>query len=213
MTRRRVQLAPATTGLAGLIGALLVGALVAAPSPAAAQHASGHPAADGAAIPLQQPGNAAFAAVREVVEALNARDDVDWSRVDLEALRQHLVEMERFTLEAEVVEREEIDGGLRVGVRGPDAEVHRSLARSLGAHAPVLARETGWNVSATEEADRIVLEATADTDEEAERIRGLGYIGLMATGAHHTEHHWQIATGQRPHHHDHRGQSPGPDAP
>ncbi|MFW6206313.1 MAG: hypothetical protein ACOC5J_00095 [Gemmatimonadota bacterium] len=157
----------------------------------------------GPPLSLERIGNSAFAAIQEVVAELNARDDTDWSRVDLEALRQHLLDMQRFTLDAEVVEREQIDGGLRVAVRGPDAETHRSLRSSLEAHAPMLEQEMGWTVSVTEGEDRIVLEATADTLEEAERIRGLGYIGLMVSGSHHREHHWQIATGLQPHGHGH----------
>lgn len=159
---------------------------------------SGH-GITGAEAPLEEIGNAPFASIQEVVAELNARDDTDWSRVDLEALRQHLVVMQRFTTDVEVVEREEIDGGLRVVVRGQDAETHRTLRGALGAHAPTLEREMGWTVTVTGVEDRIVLEATSDTPDEAERIRGLGYIGLMASGSHHREHHWQIATGEQPH--------------
>lgn len=109
-----------------------------------------------AGAPLSQPGNAAFAAIQEVVQVLEKREDTDWSRVDLEALRQHLLDIQRFTLEARVEEREPVEGGLRVVVTGDGAK-------------------------------------------SSEEIRGLGYIGLMATGAHHQRHHWMIATGRSPH--------------
>ncbi len=149
--------------------------------------------------PLSEPGNAAFAAVAEVVREMNARPDTDWSRVDLEALRRHLRDMERFTLDAEILRREEIPGGLRVVVGGPDEEVRQAVRRTVEAHGPMLERETGWDARVRAEAERTVLAVTADRTADVARIRGLGYIGLMATGAHHTRHHWMIATGRHPH--------------
>lgn len=153
----------------------------------------------GPSTPLTEPGNAAFAAVAEVVRELNARPDTDWSTVDLEALRRHLRDMERFTLGAELVRREEIPDGLRVVVGGPDERVRRAVRRTLEAHAPMLERETGWDARVEADGERTALTVTADRPTDAAKIRGLGYIGLMATGAHHTRHHWMIATGDRPH--------------
>ena len=169
-------------------GAVPGGSPAPAPDTGGSQHA-----------PLTEPGNAAFAAVAEVVRALEARPDTDWSRVDLEALRRHLRDMERFTLHAEVVERTEVPGGVRVAVTGTDAAATRSVRRALTAHAPMLERETGWDARVETDGERTVLTVTADRAEDAAKIRGLGYIGLMATGAHHTRHHWMIATGRHPH--------------
>lgn len=188
-----------------LAGALLL------PSRGFAQHDHDHGAAShehdadpgepvSAPVNLQESGNGAFAAIQEVVAELNARGgETDWSRVDLEALRQHLIDMERFIVEAEIVEREDVEGGIRVAVRGSDPETDRSLRRSLHAHAPMLEQETGWSVSVSDRDDAVVLRATAETSDEVERIRGLGYVGLMVTGSHHREHHWLIATGRQPH--------------
>lgn len=201
-----------TAPLAGPLPAALALAAFLAPSPllpAVAQepthetHARHeHQAGDtDARSPLQEPGDAAFAAIREVVEELNRRDDTDWETVDLEALRRHLRDMHRFTLHAEVVEREPIDGGLRVAVRGTTPEADEAVRRALHAHGPVLEEETGWSVDVTDRAERTVLRVTGPSASDAARIRGLGYIGLMATGAHHRRHHWMIATGRSPHRH------------
>lgn len=164
-----------------------------------ADHQAGTDSASQAEGPLTEPGNAAFAAIREVVETLNAREDTDWSRVDLEALRQHLVDMRRFTTEAAIVEREPVEGGLRVVVRGTEPEASESIRRALRAHAPMLERETGWSASVESSGEGTSLLVTGAGEEDARKIRGLGYIGLMATGAHHTRHHWRIATGRSPH--------------
>ena len=156
-----------------------------------AEHQAGTQAlgSTSAEAPLRELGNAAFAAIREVVEMLNARPDTDWPRVDFEALRLHLSDMQRFTLEAEVVERENIDGGLRVVVRGTSPEASESIRRSLHAHAPMLEEETGWSAEVTDLDEGTGLEVIGGTEAEAQRIRALGYIGLMATGDHHQLHH------------------------
>lgn len=153
------------------------------------------------ATPLSELGNGAFAAIREVIDELNARADTDWSKVDLEALRQHLMDMQRFTLEAEVLAMEAIDGGLRVTVRGTSPEASASIGRVLHAHAPMLEAEAGWSASVTDLDEGTVLEVTSERAGEADHIRGLGYIGLLATGSHHQQHHWLIATGGEPHAH------------
>lgn len=210
MTRRAVlHVPPSRTRLAALLltGALAAGALLSAPASgqeaadSSRHHRHAAPSADasGHGVPLREPGNAAFAAIAEVVAELNARDDTDWSRVDLEALRRHLRDMQRFTLEAEVAEREDIDDGLRVVVDGPDEEARASIRRALEAHAPMLEEETGWEVEVAAAGDATELRVVADDPADVERIRGLGYIGLMATGAHHRKHHWMIATGRELH--------------
>jgi hypothetical protein len=47
--------------------------------------------------------------------------------------------------------------------------------------------------------DVFVLNVTTQKLAEIDRLRGLGYIGVMALGAHHQEHHWAIVRGESPH--------------
>ena len=47
------------------------------------------------------PGQDAFGAIQEIVHILDADPKTDWSKVDLEALRQHLIDMNEVTLHAE----------------------------------------------------------------------------------------------------------------
>jgi hypothetical protein len=49
-----------------------------------------------------QPGQSAFAAIQEIVGILDADPKTDWSKVDIEALRQHLIDMNNVTLLADV---------------------------------------------------------------------------------------------------------------
>jgi hypothetical protein len=46
----------------------------------------------------------------------------------------------------------------------------------------------------------VVARKTSDVNM-TNRIRGLGFIGLMTTGAHHQEHHLMIAKGAGAHAH------------
>ena len=47
-------------------------------------------------------GQDAFAAIQEVVEILTADPKTDWSKVNIDALRQHLIDMNNVTLNAKV---------------------------------------------------------------------------------------------------------------
>ncbi|MFI5002553.1 MAG: hypothetical protein ACHQK9_21925, partial [Reyranellales bacterium] len=53
----------------------------------------------GAAAPAL-PGQDAFGAIQEIVRLLEADPKTDWSKVDLEGLRQHLIDMNEVTLKA-----------------------------------------------------------------------------------------------------------------
>jgi len=58
----------------------------------------------------QQGGQAAFSAIGEIVARLVADPATDWTKVDVEALRQHLIDMDNVILHAEVATTE-IEGG------------------------------------------------------------------------------------------------------
>ncbi len=49
------------------------------------------------------PGQDAFGAIQEIVRILEADPKTDWSKVNLEALRQHLIDMSEVTLKADAV--------------------------------------------------------------------------------------------------------------
>lgn len=149
---------------------------------------------------LTAPGNDAFAAIQEVVHKLQADPKTDWSRVDLEGLRQHLVDMENTTLHVDVVEQKPIAGGVTFTVKPVTPRAAASLDRTLGAHPEILKQETGWNFRALKKRDAWTVDVTSSKADEAAKIQGLGYIGIMALGNHHQPHHWQMAIGSNPHH-------------
>lgn len=163
----------------------------------AASHAASN------ATPLTEPGNGAFAAVQEAVEKLMADPNTDWSHVNLEALRQHLVDMDNFTLHVKVVSQTPIDGGVEFTVKPTTPEAAGSLKRLFAAHPAILKQESGWDMQAKKVKGGYTARVTSSNPNDVAKIRGLGYIGIIALGKHHQLHHWQMATGVNPHQHHH----------
>lgn len=149
---------------------------------------------------LSQPGNAAFGAIQEVITVLEADPATDWSRVNLEALRQHLMDMDNVTLNVEVTSQEPISKGIRVSVRPTTTAAAQSLTRLLTDHGPQLQHERGWKLSSAKYQDGLRIDITTDDDTDVAKVRAFGYIGMLAAGTHHVVHHWAMATGQDAHH-------------
>ncbi|MBZ8134078.1 hypothetical protein [Afifella sp. IM 167] len=146
---------------------------------------------------VTEPGQGAFAAIQEIAGILAADESTDWSRVDLEALRQHLIDMNNVTLRASVTS-EPTDGGRIFRIAG-NGEVRDSILRMVAAHAATMNGVGGFIYEATPNTDGASLIAKAENPDDLEKLRGLGFIGLMTLGAHHQAHHIAIARGQGPH--------------
>lgn len=178
---------------------ILFPVMLAAQAPPAHQHVPGMvhtPEMQHEAPKATEPGQAAFAAITEIVKILEADPATDWAKVDLEALRQHLIDMDDLTMRA-VVQTAPTAGGLVMTVTGED-RVREAIRRMVPAHAPMLERAGPWRATVTPVEGgvqfSVIASDPADTATQA-RIRGLGFIGLMVQGAHHTEHHLLIARG------------------
>lgn len=162
-------------------------------------HAAPATAAMAEHAPAEAPaGQAAFAAIARVVETLVADPDTDWSSVDIEALRQHLIDMDRVVMEAHVTV-DALPDGARFQISG-DGVVRDAIRRMTLAHARALDEMPDLSARAAETGDGATLEVrTADPSETSvARIRGLGYVGLLTLGSHHAPHHLMIARGQVP---------------
>lgn len=165
--------------------------------PAAGQTAAQDHAMHDTAPALREGGQSAFAAIQEITAALMADPATDWSTVDIEALRQHLIDMDNVTLRADVA-REDIDGGARFTVTSADPLVQASIRAMVMAHVITMNGVEGWDMRA-EEVDGGAEMTVTGTD--IARIRGLGFIGLMTVGMHHQAHHLALASGRNPHDH------------
>jgi len=147
-----------------------------------------------------QGGQAAFAAIGEIVKLLEADPNTDWSKVNLEALRQHLADMDMVTLRSRVAARQ-VPNGLAMDVTG-DAPVAAAIKRMVVPHAAMLSEMPTWNATTAPIVGGVRLTVTAKTPGDAAivaRIRGLGFAGLLVQGDHHTEHHMMLARGARVH--------------
>jgi hypothetical protein len=155
---------------------------------------AGHHAMAGGDGP-SAPGQAAFGTVQEIVRLLEADPATDWTKVNLGALREHLIDMDEVTMRAVATETP-IDGGLRVAVTGAGRTL-TAIQRMIPAHATALNGLHGWTVASASQADGAVLTVTSTDPKELAHIRGLGFIGLLASGPHHQPHHLAMAKGER----------------
>ncbi len=150
------------------------------------------------AIPVSS-GQDAFGAIQEIVARLEADPATDWSKVNLEALRQHLVDMNEVTLRADAAATP-VAGGVAIAITGTGRTL-AAIQRMVPAHAQEIDGLNHWRATTAALANGISLTVTSDDPKEVQKIRGLGFIGILVTGSHHKPHHLAIARGEFPHAH------------
>ncbi len=147
----------------------------------------------GAMVPTE-PGQGAFGALQQIVQILEADPHTDWSKVNLDALRTHLIDMDRVTLDARAVVRP-IPGGTRTIVTGTGRTLV-AIQRLLPEEAMHLNGMHGFRIAAIRIQDGVVLTVTTTDAKQVAMIRGLGFAGILASGAFHPRHHLEIARGE-----------------
>lgn len=184
-----------------LKGLTLVAALALPTALAAQNHEHAQATADG--LP-QRAGQATFAAIAEIVAILLADPTTDWSKVNIESLRQHLLDMDDVTMRSQV-KQEEVPGGARFTVTGA-GRVTAAIRRMARAHSAMVAADPSQQagVDDVEGGARLTIVARDLRDTVLTgRIRALGFYGILATGAHHGSHHLALARGTPPASHGH----------
>ena len=178
--------------------------LLAAPAAGAQEHVHTpgmqHDPRGGAPATPEEPGQAAFAAIAEVVRMLDADSTTDWRRVDVERLRAHLRDMDEVTLRADV-RKDDVPGGARFTVRGTGRTVG-SIQRMARAHSAMLGAESPLRATVEPIVDgaRVTIVAADTSDARAAaRVRALGFAGALTLGGHHGPHHLAIARGTMQH--------------
>lgn len=161
------------------------------------------PAAAAAQQDAPTSGSSAFDAISAQVMMLDADSATDWSKVDIEALRQHLIDMNDLVLNASV-QQQNVPGGVRLTITGAGRTLD-AIHRMVPEHMDLLLMSGEFTtlVTTTPEGAIAVVTAKSPSGERAvARIRGLGFAGLMAVGAHHSRHHMAMAKGDStPHMH------------
>jgi len=151
--------------------------------------------------PLSETGQATFAALEEAVIALQADPNTDWDRVDVDGLREHLLDMDRVTMMTSV-ESVDLSDGVRHRVTA-EGDALGSLHRMSEAHADFMARELDWDMAITLLDSGISLDIRPASEADIARVRALGFYGWIALGGHHQVHHWAMVSGRDPHQHNH----------
>jgi len=162
-----------------------------------AEHMAKMAAAAAASSQPKEPGQAAFAALAEIVAILDRDPATDWSKVDIEALRQHLIDMNNVTLGAEVA-ASPAPGGMRFAVTGAPA-VEASIRRMVTAHAATMSGTRGWSYAVDTIDHGAALTVTTSEPNDIVKLKALSFIGIMTIGMHHQAHHLMIASGHNPH--------------
>ncbi len=146
-----------------------------------------------------EAGNDAFGTIQEIMALLINDPTTDWSKVNFEALRQHLLDMDDMTKNVDVLSQTPIDGGMIAIIKPTTDRSAVALKRVLMAHPMVLKSESGFDMRVKFNNGQYVLTTTTTNKADVDKIRGLGYIGLMAYGNHHQAHHLSMAKGANPH--------------
>jgi hypothetical protein len=145
----------------------------------------------------KEGGQSAFAAIQEIVALLDADLKTDWSKVNIEALRQHLIDMNNVTLGSVVVTTETAQT-IAFKVSG-EGSVKDSIRRMVMAHAKTMNGVEGWVYVASEDSEGATLTVTPPDAQQLVKLKAFGFIGMMTRGMHHQQHHFMIAKGMNAH--------------
>ncbi|MEL7061124.1 MAG: hypothetical protein AAGN46_13975 [Acidobacteriota bacterium] len=152
-------------------------------------------------------GEAAFSALAEIVRLLDADPTTDWTRVNVDGLREHLIDMHHVLISA-TVESHSVAGGFEARITGSGRTL-QAIRRMIPAHAAMMNGHQGLqtNVVPLEAGDGVRLTVTTEAGS-VDRLRGLGVFGFLTSGGHHRPHHLAIGRGNAaahaPHLHERR---------
>jgi hypothetical protein len=157
-----------------------------------AMHGNMHGQFSAAGAPTM-PGQGAFGTIQEIVQMLQADPATDWSKVNIGALREHLIDMNEVTLRAAAKERM-LDNGIEITVTG-EGRTLEAIKRMVPAHVHELT-EIGWNAKAETLPNGVKLTVIASDSVPLTKLKGLGFMGIMVQGSHHQPHHLMMAKGE-----------------
>ena len=143
-------------------------------------------------IPVE-PGQGAFATVAEIVVMLTDDPSTDWDKVDINGLREHLIDMDELIMHANA-KTEVADNKVTFTVSGT-GRVLQAIKTMVPAHSEILSRTTAWQIEAELTDNGAIMTVSSDNKMALKVVEALGFYGVMATGAHHQAHHLAMAKG------------------
>lgn len=142
-----------------------------------------------------ESGQSAFAALAEIIHLLEADTSTDWSRVSIDALRTHLVDMNQLMLYSSVISRQPDDKRVEFTVTGQD-RTRQAIMSMVPRHAEMVSQMIPWEITVSEITDGVMVMIEPDSSEALRKIKALGFFGFMTIGSHHQAHHLQMARGK-----------------
>jgi hypothetical protein len=177
---------------AAAAGVVLVGATLGTAQDSAHVNHAQHMHGGKAAMPTM-PGQDAFGTIQEIVRILEADPATDWSKVNITALREHLIDMNEATLHAAATERA-LSDAIEITVTG-EGRPRDAIKRMVPAHTHEL-NSIGWKARTEELSNGVKLIVTSGDPREVIRLKALRFMGIMVQGSHHQPHHLMMAKGE-----------------
>jgi len=122
-------------------------------------------------VTLTESGTDPFATLQEVIAELEINPDTNWEKVNIEALRLHLIEMQDMTINVDV-KQQYINNGFQAVVTPTTNRAIKSLARVLSGHPAQMKAETGWDMQVSNNDDVFTLTVVSKKAHEVAKIRG-----------------------------------------
>lgn len=141
-----------------------------------------------------QGGDAAFAAIIEIVGLLEQDPNTPWDQVDIDLLRMHLLDMNQVMLNTTAKKEVVGDKEIIFTITGDDKSV-ASVHRMVPAHSIFIQEARGWVIEPVLTETGAILTVTTENPAAVKRLWALGFYGFMSLESHHQAHHYQMALG------------------
>ena len=141
-------------------------------------------------------GQSAFTAMSEIISMLERDPSTDWATVQIDVLREHLVDMHLLMLDTRVDTEILDDTSIRFRVSGQGRAVN-AIHRMVPSHASAVRDSTGWFIDVARDPAGVTLMINPRDEKAFTKLRALGFYGFMSIGAHHQAHHFQMAKGEK----------------
>lgn len=154
-----------------------------------------HSSSDGHVLPTEG-GQAAFAALIEIVAMLEQDKDTDWNKVDIDSLREHLLDMDKLILDTNANTSVIADDQIQFQITGSTTSVP-SIHRMVPAHARYIAQTRDIQIETQLNENGATVNIFTNDALQSNTLEALGFYGFMALDSHHQLHHYQMAIGQQ----------------
>ena len=138
-------------------------------------------------------GQDAFGTIQEIVQILQSDPKTDWSKVNIDALRQHLIDMNEVTLHAAAAQRM-IDNGIEITVTG-EGRTLEAIKRMVPAHVNEL-HEIGWNAKSEDLPNGVNSRSWRAKRSRSPSSRRSALWESWCKADTTSQHHLMMATGQ-----------------